>query len=107
MLNERLHLLDNHFVQAMADGIPRSAGGGDTWSTSAAHTACSEPGAQATSAADNYMLGRPGFSAANQLPDPEARGGQRVPRRGPHASDGQPNRHLAARPGVARRQRPR
>jgi spermidine dehydrogenase len=29
-------------------------------------------GAQATSAADNYMLGRPGFSAANLLPDPEA-----------------------------------
>lgn len=29
-------------------------------------------GAQATSAADNWMLGRPGFSAANLLPDPEA-----------------------------------
>lgn len=27
-------------------------------------------GAQVTSAADNYMLGRPGFSAANLLPDP-------------------------------------
>lgn len=29
-------------------------------------------GAQCTSACDNYMLGRPGFSAANLLPDPEA-----------------------------------
>lgn len=29
-------------------------------------------GAQCTSAVDNYMLGRPGFSAANQLPDPGA-----------------------------------
>jgi spermidine dehydrogenase len=29
-------------------------------------------GAQATSAADNYMLGRPGFSVAQGLPDPEA-----------------------------------
>ena len=29
-------------------------------------------GAQVTSAIDNYMLGRPGFSAANLLPDPEA-----------------------------------
>lgn len=29
-------------------------------------------GAQATSAADNFMLGRPGFSAANLLPDPTA-----------------------------------
>ena len=28
-------------------------------------------GAQCTSAADNFMLGRPGFSAANLLPDPE------------------------------------